>query len=74
MSVICTNVGSAQVATDTSNARIAVPDVSNHGAQTTGRNKKIVEQRSASIRLPFLEKLAVTSKVSLALGADHEGN
>lgn len=71
MPVTWASLGSAQVATDTTSARVAFPEARNHGAQTTGSNKKIVEQRSTSVRLPFLEKLAVTSRV---LGADHEGN
>jgi len=43
--VICTNFGSAQAATDTTSARVAFPDALGHGAQTTGSNKKTVEQR-----------------------------
>ena len=74
MSVICTNFSSAQVATDTTSARGAFADPLNHGAQTIGSNKKIAEQRRKSVHLPFSEKVAVAAKVTLALGADHEGN
>ncbi len=62
MPVIWASFGSAQVATDTTRARIAFPDALNHGAQTTGSNKKIEERRSDSIRLPLLEQLAVARK------------
>lgn len=40
MSVICADFGSAQVATDATSAHVAFPDAFNHGAQTTGSNKK----------------------------------
>jgi hypothetical protein len=72
ISVICTNVGSAQVATDTTSARVVFPDARGHAAQTTGSNKKIVGQQGESGHLPFLERLAVAAKVGLALGVDHE--
>jgi hypothetical protein len=72
--VICTNFGSAQVATGTTSACIALPDALGHGAQTTGSNKKMVEQQRESVHLPFLERMAVAAKVGLALGVDHEGD
>ena len=74
MSVICTNFSSAQVATDTTSARVALFDALNQGAQTTGSNRKIAAQPSKSVHLPFSENAAVAAKVTLALGADHEGN
>ena len=74
MSVICTDFGSAQVATGAISARVAFPNAFDHGAQTAGSNKKKVEQRSESVHLLFSEELAVAAKVTLALGADHEGN
>ena len=41
MPLICANFGSAQVAMDTSSARVAFPDAFSHGAQTTGSNKRV---------------------------------